>query len=72
MVLEDVSASTLSGRKVNVSRGIKEQMIVHQNAALVGTRKTAEAIEYECFSGAAWAEDSRDACLGAQMHVQLK
>lgn len=72
MILKDVAAAPVSWRKMHVSGGVEEQTIIHQDAALVGTGKTAKAIEDQALPCSARPEQNRDACFGTQMYIQLE
>ncbi len=70
VILKHVAALTRSRRQADARRGIEQNLIIHQDAAFIRTHKSGEGIERQCFAGAAWAEENRDAFAGAELDIQ--
>lgn len=72
MILKDVAAAALSGRKVYVSGRVKKQVVVHQDAAFVRACKAAQTVEDEGLASSTGTEKHGDAGLGLELNIQLE
>ncbi len=70
MVLEHVTATAALWRHMHASGAVKQQPIVYQNTAFVGTRETGDAVQSQRLSGAARAE--QHGYTGARMQVDVQ
>src|SRR5437764_14487526 len=72
MSLKNVAAAATLGREMNARGGVEVQFIVDQNASLVRTGETREAIEGQGLSSTTRAQKHSDTKPGMEVNVKLE